>query len=613
MTLAKYAHDKGLTHLDGWKWTKRYNNNPQKFIRMAKIYKSQIQGKVKKYKFGVQVPTSLKEAMELDDQNGNKLWTEAVLKEVNDISEHQTFKEYNDRNDIPKSYKYIPLHFVFDVKFDGRRKARLVAGGHLTNPEVGDIYSGVVSIDHVRLILLLADLNNLDVIAADVGNAFLYGTTQEKLFTFLGSGHGILSNKWLTIERSLYGLKTSAARWHEAFSDILRNLGYFPSKTDADLWVKNCETHYEYMAVYVDDLIIVSRNPMSVIEQLKQKGGYNLKGVGEPEYYLGGDILRSKANDGTRKTTISAKTYIKNICDKIEKLLHITLRNYHSPLEGGYHPELDDTEFLEGDDITKYRMMVGSLNWAVTLGRFDIMFAATTMARYNHLPRVGHLKTLIRIFGYLKHHGKASIKYDLTVPTISEEPMRKNWKEMYPDAIEKIPEDQLEPKGKGVQIMVEVDADHAHDLETRRSVSGVLLFINNTPMKWYSKRQNTVETSTYGSELVAARIAVEMAMEYRYKLRMLGVPIIGKTIVYGDNQSVITNISIPSSMIKKKHHACAYHFLREAAAAGIVDYFYIKSKDNRADALTKALPPNILYELMKGLLFKNGTKDTEQD
>ena len=123
----------------------------------------------------------------------------------------------------------------------------------------------------------MADLNDLEVLAADVGNTFLYGTTKEKLYTFLGPGHGILSNKWLIIEKSLYGLKTSAARWHEAFSDILRGLGYKPSKTDADLWVKDYGTHYEYIAVYVDNRIIISRDPMNVINLLKKKGGYNLK------------------------------------------------------------------------------------------------------------------------------------------------------------------------------------------------------------------------------------------------------------------------------------------------------------------------------------------------
>ena len=135
-----------------------------------------------------------------------------------------------------------------------------------------------------------------------------------------------------------------------------------------------------------------------------------------------------------------------------------------------------------------------------------------------------------------------------------------------------------------------VDADHAHDQVTRRSVTGVVLFINNTPVKWISKRQKTVETSTYGSEMVAARVATELILEYRYNLRMLGVPLEGPTLMLGDNMSVILNTTVPSSMLKKKHAACNCHRVREAIAAKIIRFCHVDSKDNLADLFTKPLP-----------------------
>ena len=135
---------------------------------------------------------------------------------------------------------------------------------------------------------------------------------------------------------------------------------------------------------------------------------------------------------------------------------------------------------------------------------------------------------------------------DTSLPMNKGDPIEHNWGEVYPDSFEELPPDMLEPKGKPVLITGYVDADHAHDLVTRRSVTGVLILLNSTPIKWYSKRQNTVETSTYGSELVAARIATELIMEMRYKLRMLGVPILGSAALYGDNQSVVLNTTVPS-------------------------------------------------------------------
>ena len=93
---------------------------------------------------------------------------------------------------------------------------------------------------------------------------------------------------------------------------------------------------------------------------------------------------------------------------------------------------------------------------------------------------------------------------------------------------------------------------------------GILLCVNKVPVKWYCKRQNTVESSTYGAELVAARIAVEMIMEFRYKLRMMGVKLDGPSVMLVDNEAVVMNTTLPSSTLKKKHNAIAYHKVREA-------------------------------------------------
>ena len=153
-----------------------------------------------------------------------------------------------------------------------------------------------------------------------------------------------------------------------------------------------------------------------------------------------------------------------------------------------------------------------------------------------------------------------------------------------------------------------VDADHAHDIETRRSVTAALFFLHGTPVKWYSKCQHTVETSTYGSEITAMKIAIEITMEMRYnKLRMLDVPIEGPTDILGDNQAVILNCSRPESMLKKKSHSISWNYARESVACGICRPRSIKSKENLSDMLTKALAPNVMYELTRNILFGRDT------
>ena len=104
-----------------------------------------------------------------------------MRKEIKEIENLNTFIIQDSKENIPNGFKFIPVHFVFGVKYDGRRKARLVAGCYLTNSDTPEIYSGVVSIEHVRLILSLADLNDLKVIVADIENAYLHGKACEKL------------------------------------------------------------------------------------------------------------------------------------------------------------------------------------------------------------------------------------------------------------------------------------------------------------------------------------------------------------------------------------------------------------------------------------------------
>ena len=138
---------------------------------------------------------------------------------------------------------------------------------------------------------------------------------------------------------------------------------------------------------------------------------------------------------------------------------------------------------------------------------------------------------------------------------------------------------------------------------SRRSHSGVLIYINRAPIIWFSKRQNTVESSTFGSEFVAMKQAVELVEGLRYKLRMMGVEVDGPTNLFCDNEAVVTNTTRPESTLKKKHNAIAYHRAREAQAAGIVRIAKEDGETNLADLFTKLLPGPRLRELVSKVLW----------
>eukprot|EP00934_Nitzschia_sp_Nitz4_P005326 Nitzschia sp. Nitz4//scaffold469_size5734//5037//5528//NITZ4_009207-RA/size5734-processed-gene-0.6-mRNA-1//1//CDS//3329552522//5316//frame0 len=163
----------------------------------------------------------------------------------------------------------------------------------------------------------------------------------------------------------------------------------------------------------------------------------------------------------------------------------------------------------------------------------------------------------------MKH---ASIRFRTNLP----DPEFDWERSIYGNVREVIPEDAPEPLGKPIIHSVYVDANLMHDVITGRSVTGVLHFLNQTTIDWYTKRQATVETATYGSEFVAAWIMTEQTIDLRLTLRYLGIPITGPTFAFGDNKTVVESASLPKSRLHKRHVLLSYHRVREAIAAKII-------------------------------------------
>ena len=179
-------------------------------------------------------------------------------------------------------------------------------------------------------------------------------------------------------------------------------------------------------------------------------------------------------------------------------------------------------------------------------------------------------------------------------------------KTIYGKVAEEIPNNIITPLGKPVIMTTYVDANLMHDVMDGKSVTGILHFFNKTPIEWYTKKQGSVQTATFGSEFVAARTATEQIIELRYVLRYLGVPIQGSTFLFGDNQSVVGSSSIPHGRLHKRHVILSYHRVREAIAARIIKFLHIYGKSNPADILSKAWGYQQIWSLLRPLLFWEG-------
>ena len=243
------------------------------------------------------------------------------------------------------------------------------------------------------------------------------------------------------------------------------------------------------------------------------------------------------------------------------------------------------------------------------LGRLDIYYETAVLSQYLASPREGHLEAVYHIFAYLKKHLKFSIVFDPREVALDESAFShvsvSEWRDFYGDVAEELPSRMPKPKGNAVTITCFVDANHAGNLVTRRSQTGILLFVQNAPIMWYSKKQNTVESSTFGSEFVALRIAKEMVVALRYKLRMFGVPINGPASILCDNQGVVKNASLPESALSKRHNAINYHSVREAVAAGIIRVGKEDGVSNLADALTKTLSRGRRFDIFSKIEYSS--------
>jgi hypothetical protein len=123
--------------------------------------------------------------------------------------------------------------------------------------------------------------------ATDIGNAYLEAYKGEKVYIIAGPEFGDREGHILIIRKALFGLRSSGLRWYETFSACLRNMGFFPSKAEPEIWMCRVDDHYKYIAIYVDDLAIASKDPQSIIDVLTKAHGFKLKGTGPIEYHLG--------------------------------------------------------------------------------------------------------------------------------------------------------------------------------------------------------------------------------------------------------------------------------------------------------------------------------------
>lgn len=410
-------------------------------------------------------------------------------------------------------------------------------------------------------------------------------------------------------------------------AEEIRVLGFTSTLADNDVYRRQQinklgKKYYEYLVVFVDDIICISHDPYEYMNHLKNI--YRLRDIKVPDKFLGSDNKQWNYQDdeGINRNcwAMGSSTYVEEAVNTVNGLMTKHGFKYPSTRRLGsnspfsstsYRPELDETEMCNDELHTVYQNIIGILRWIIELGRIDINLEVSLLLQYLAAPRIGHLAQACNIIKYIGKFNNSNIILDPTK-------LKGNWSgepgevhpkilaramtELYPDAEDELPPNAPEALGEFVILSMFVDTDHAGNRITRRSHTGIIIYVNSAPIIWYSKRQNTVESSTFGSEIVALRIGIELLEGIVYKLRMFGVPIEGETSIFCDNKSVVNSGTRPDTRLKKKHNSIAFHRISEYVAAGKALIYYEQSDSNVADLLTKVLSIEVRNKLIYILL-----------
>ena len=557
-------------------------------------------------KYGVIVPRNTREALELDKITNTSLWREAIDLEINQLIERNCFQFHAPGHNPGANFQNAPLRMIFEVKNDGRRKARLVAGGHKVEVDGIPIKATVVKSMSIKTLHVIRARDNLGLITGDIANAFINADTKEKVYCTAGLEFGDKFGCTVVIKKALYGLKSSANAWHGMLSDFIRTLGFVPTRYDEDVWIRQREAKdgYDYICTHVDDFMIVARNPQRWLDPLQQH--FVIKHAGKPKSYLGNDLI---LDERTGLYRMGSVTYLKEALTRIEKIFG-EIKKQKSPMSNKARPETDTSPLLCTKDHRTYQMLIGIAQWLVSCGRMDINYSVTSLSRFNASPREGHLEMILHVFGYLKKFRNKWIEFNAGKFKVEKSNVYKaDFLEKYQDAVEDIEPGLPEPLGLPMQTSVCGDSDHAHDVVTRRSITGILTYVGLTPVNSVSRRQTTIASSTYEAEFMAMRTATQEEKVIRNVLRSFGIPLDGPTLLFGDNLGVVQQASFVDADLTKKHVAISYHLVREAIAAGTILPYWVGTNDNLADILTKPLAPTAFIKLCHDIFWKETDRD----
>ncbi|KAG7532846.1 Zinc finger CCHC-type superfamily [Arabidopsis thaliana x Arabidopsis arenosa] len=515
-------------------------------------------------------PGSFQEAMENPDKDK---WILASDEEMDSLIKNKTWVLVErDKKQKPIGCKWVFKRKAGIAGVEGPRfKARLVAKGYSQKEGVDyqEIFSPVVKHVTIRFFLSMVAHFDMELQQMDVKTAFLHGYLDETIY--MEQPEGYVDERYpdrvCLLQRSLYGLKQSPRQWNTRFNDFMESHKYERSLYDSCVYIKKLQNgEYIYLLLYVDDILIASKDKRS-IEDLKALLGseFEMKDLGEAKKILGMEIERDRSK-GT--LSISQEGYLL-------KLLGNFSMDQSKPVGTpiGVHFKLraatDEEVRVQYESMRSipYQSAVGSLMYSMIGTRPDLAHSVSLVCRFMSKPLKQHWQAVKWILRYIKGSLKRKLCYS--------------------------------SEGDFV-IQGYCDSDYGADKDRRRSTSGVVFTVGGNVVSWKSSLQKVVALSSTEAEYMALTDASKEAVWLLGLMNELGFK--QKTVdIYSDSQSAIALAKNAVFHERTKHIEVKYHFIRDLISDGVIQVKKIATSYNPADIFTKVVPVGILQEALEFL------------
>jgi transposase InsO family protein/ribonuclease HI len=520
-------------------------------------------------------PTSLHEALSSPDA---AKWQEAMHAEMTALVNMGTWSVV----ELSPGRKPIGTKWVFKTKLNSagemsRYKARLVVQGftQVEGVDYFDTYAPVVNITTIRTLLACGAAHDWEMEQMDIDTAFLNAMVDEEIYVKMAPGYEQYAANGeplvYRLHRSLYGLKQAPRNWNHMLNDwLVDSCGFRRCVVDTCLYVFEDTSSDEvlFVGIYVDDLAILT-NSLQLLISFKSniKENFNVKELGALEHFLGIRITRDRSK---RLLTMDQTTYINSI---LEKYNMVDARPVVTPAaEGALTKTM--TAITPGDSAflatVPYRGVVGSLVYVAVMTRPDISNSVREVSRYMSAPGRPHWQACLRILRYLKGTADYKLTFDFSGAT-------------------------------NMELVGYCDADHASDIDTRRSITGYIFFFGAAAISWVSRMQPTVAQSSTEAEYMALTEALNEAIHLRQLLSDLRLPQPEATTIFEDNEGAIKLASNPIHHRRTKHIDVKYHLIRDHVNWRTIKLVYINTKKQLADALTKGVDGATLRVLTRAI------------